>query len=93
MLHIGVSTLSKSSNGVQRAFAGITDGFMIFFHVGDTMIFLGVLVLGRKNGTIAARKIIVSPRCTYPCVNGLGILKVDVASITSPRISAVITRL
>ena len=44
MLHIGVSTLSKSSNGVQRAFAGITDGFMIFFHVGDTMIFLSSIV-------------------------------------------------
>lgn len=44
MLHVGVSTLSKSSNGVQRAFAGITDGFMIFFHVGDTVIFLSSIV-------------------------------------------------
>ena len=46
MLHVGISTLFKSSNGVQRAFACITDGVMIFFHVGDTMIFFLSSIVG-----------------------------------------------
>jgi len=47
-LILGLVMLATSTFRIPSPF---TQGYV---HLGDTMIFLGVLVLGRKNGTIAA---------------------------------------
>lgn len=47
-LIMGLVMLATSTFRIPSPF---TQGYV---HLGDTMIFLGVLVLGRKNGTIAA---------------------------------------